>query len=106
MQKLGLTYISTLDEKVLRWNRESMGPVQDLKMNRDIESPSGVFRRRGCVLCEQDCKPGSVFGSHLSRRTVAGPLQPPPEDGRASHMSSHGVAPDRVYSIGQSPADG
>ena len=50
--------------------------------------------------------PGSVFGSHLSRRPVARPLQPPPEDGRASHMSSHGVAPDRVYSIGQSPADG
>ena len=28
------------------------------------------------------------------------------EDGRAGLVSSHGVAPDRVYSIGQSPADG
>ena len=28
------------------------------------------------------------------------------ENSRASLMFSHGVAPDRVYSIGQSPADG
>ncbi len=55
---------------------------------------------------EQDCKPGSVFDSHLSRPAVAGRLKPPPENGRASHMFSRGVAPDRVYSIGQSPADG
>ncbi len=55
---------------------------------------------------EQNCKPGSVFDSHLSRRAVAGALQPPPEDGRASLMSSHGVAPDRVYSGEQSPVTG
>ena len=28
------------------------------------------------------------------------------ENSRAGLMFSHGVAPDRVYSIGQSPADG
>ena len=55
---------------------------------------------------EQDCKPGSVFDSHLSRPAVADRLKPPPENGRASQMFSHGVAPNRVYSIGQSPADG
>jgi len=55
---------------------------------------------------EQNCKPGSVFDSHLSRPAVADRLKPPPENGRASHMFSHGVAPNRVYSIGQSPADG
>ena len=30
-------------------------------------------------LCEQNCKPGSVFDSHLSKRIVAGALQPPRE---------------------------
>ena len=55
---------------------------------------------------EQACKPGSVKNDHLSRPAVADRLKPPPEDGRADRMSSHGVAPDRVYSIGQSPADG
>ena len=35
---------------------------------------------------EQNCKPGSVFDSHLSRRTVAGTLKPPPGSGRASHV--------------------
>jgi len=55
---------------------------------------------------EQNCKPGSVFDSHLSRPAVADRLKPPPENGRASQMFSHGVAPNRVYSIGQSPADG
>lgn len=43
---------------------------------------------------------------HLSNPAVAGRLKPPPEDDRANHMSSHGVAPDRVYSDGQFPAVG
>ena len=51
------------------------------------------------LLCKQACKPGSVIeDSHLSWRIVAGTLQPPPENGRAGHVFSHGVAPDRVYS--------
>ena len=59
---------------------------------------------------EQNYKPGSVFDSHLSRRTVAGTLKPPRERpgkpwGR-SPCSHTGVAPDRVYSIGHSRADG
>ena len=45
-----------------------------------------MLRSRGHIFCEQNCKPGSVFGSHLSRRTVAGTLKPPPEDGWASLM--------------------
>ena len=31
------------------------------------------------MVCEQVCKPGSVFDSHLSKRAVAGALQPPRE---------------------------
>ena len=55
-------------------------------------------------LCEQNCKPGSVSDSHLSRRTVAGTLKPPRERpgkpwGR-SPCSHTGVAPNRVYSDG------
>ena len=57
---------------------------------------------------EQNYKPGSVFDSHLSRRTVAGTLKPPRERpgkpwGR-SPCSHTGVAPDRVYSDGLFPA--
>ena len=55
---------------------------------------------------EQNYKPGSVFDSHLSRRTVAGTLQPPRERSGQPICSHTGVAPDRVYSIGHSRADG
>ena len=70
--------------------------------------PHGVMRRGAPYLCEQVCKPGSVFDSHLSRRTVAGTLKPPRERpgkpwGR-SPCSHTGVAPDRVYSDGLFPA--
>ena len=54
---------------------------------------------------EPVCKPGSVENDHLSRPAVAGRFKPPPEDGRAGHVSSHGVAPDRVYSVHMSPCD-
>jgi hypothetical protein len=54
---------------------------------------------------ERVCKPGSVLNDHLSNPAVADRLKPPPEDDRANHMSSHGVAPDRVYSINMSPCD-
>ena len=43
-------------------------------IDRKGETPMGRLPLRR----EQDCKPGSVFGSHLSRRPVARPLQPPP----------------------------
>ncbi len=48
-------------------------------------------------------KPGSVLNDHLSNPAVADRLKPPPEDDRANLMSSHGVAPDRVYSTASSP---
>ncbi len=54
---------------------------------------------------ERVCKPGSVLNDHLSNPAVAGRLKPPPEDDRANRMSSHGVAPDRVYSVNMSPCD-
>jgi len=56
--------------------------------------------------CKRVCKPGSVLDGHQSTRAIANALQPPPENGRAGLVFSRGVAPDRVYSIGQSPADG
>ena len=46
---------------------------------RKRRSPAGVFRRRDYIMCEQNYKPGSVFDSHLSRRTVADTLKPPRE---------------------------
>ena len=55
---------------------------------------------------EPTCKPGSVKNDHLSRPAVANRLKPPPEDGRVSLLSSHGVAPDRVYSVTMSPWHG
>ena len=63
------------------------------------------------IYCEQNCKPGSVFDSHLSRRAVASVLQPPRERpgrpfGGEPRCSHTGVAPDRVYSDGQFPAVG
>ena len=61
--------------------------------------------RRFFLYIERVCKPGSVLNDHLSNPAVAGRLKPPPEDDRANHMSSHGVAPDRVYSINMSPCD-
>ena len=44
---------------------------------------------------EQDCKPGSVSGSHLSRRRVSAPLEPPPRDGRGAlaRMPAFGPVP-------------
>ena len=39
----------------------------------------GDFRRPSHILHEHDCKPGSVFDSHLSTRRVAAVLQPPRE---------------------------
>ena len=54
---------------------------------------------------EAVCKPGSVLNDHLSSPAVANRIKPPPENSRAGHMFSHGVAPDRVYSINMSPCD-
>ena len=39
----------------------------------------GDLRRPSHILHEHDCKPGSVFDSHLSTRRVAAVLQPPRE---------------------------
>ena len=35
-------------------------------------------KRSSFLFCDRYCKPGSVIDSHLSRRTVAGTLKPPP----------------------------
>ena len=66
----------------------------------------GDLRRPSHILHEHDCKPGSVFDSHLSTRRVAAVLQPPRERSGQPICSHTGVAPDRVYSIGHSRADG
>ena len=77
--------------------------------NRKEDRPQ--IMRTVLVYCEQNCKPGSVFDSHLSRRAVANALQPPRERpgrpfGGEPRCSHTGVAPDRVYSDGQFPAVG
>ena len=51
-------------------------------------------------ICDRACKPGSVIGSHLSRRAVAGALQPPSRRQPGQPCLLCGVAPDRVYSDG------
>ena len=56
-----------------------------LSLFKQAEAPAAVTQPGPC-LCEQNCKPGSVFDSHLSRRAVAGVFKPPPGSGRASHV--------------------
>ena len=70
------------------------------------EGPACGIPQAGPYHCEQNCKPGSVFDSHLSRRIVAGTLKPPREQPGQPLCSHTGVAPDRVYSDGQFPAVG
>ena len=55
----------------------------------------------GGVFHDRVCKPGSVIDSHLSRRTVAGALQPPSRKQPGKPCFLCGVAPDRVYSNGR-----
>ena len=69
-------------------------------MTRRKEKSAAFWQR----FFKRICKPGSVIDSHLSRRTVTDTLKPPPRDGRAGHLSLHGVAPDRVYITKLSPA--
>ena len=70
------------------------------------EGPACGIPQAGPYHCEQNCKPGSVFDSHLSRRIVAGTLKPPREQPGQPLCSHTGVAQDRVYSDGQFPAVG
>lgn len=76
-------------------------------MGVSIEASAKPVKRKtaigGFSFGEWVYKPGSVLNDHLSNPVVAGRLQPPPEDDRADRMSSHGVAPDRVYSTASSP---
>ena len=54
-------------------------PVHRAAVPASIGTKRGPGFRQDLFLYEQDCKPGSVSNSHLSRRTVAGTLQPPRE---------------------------
>ena len=67
--------------------------------------------RQGCLFFDkryhkQVGKPDSVENGHLSRRTVADALQPPPRGLPGKHCPLRGVAPDRVYITGLSPTGG
>ena len=53
------------------------------------------------IFYDRAYKPGSVIDSHLSRRTVAGTLQPPSRKQPGKPCFLCGVAPDRVYSDGR-----
>ena len=72
------------------------------RLFEDIKGPSRYARG---AFCDRDYKPGSVIDSHLSRRIVAGALQPPPRKQPGRPCFLHGVAPDRVYSNGRFHAD-
>ncbi len=54
------------------WETEDWAPIE---ITKKTDGTPSVFP----YSCEQDCKPGSVSGSHLSRRRVAAALQPPRE---------------------------
>ena len=69
-----------------------------------LKAPQGVSLRGFAY--DRVCKPGSVIDSHLSRRTVAGALQPPSRRQPGKPCLLCGVAPDRVYSGGHSRATG
>ena len=47
--------------------------------NRSEKAPAADHAAGTMSWHEQNCKPGSVFDSHLSKRIVAGALQPPRE---------------------------
>ena len=84
-----------------------MGKVADQGQNLQLSHAKALRLTGGVLLRELACKPGSVQNDHLSSSAVADRVKPPPEDGRAGHLSSyHGVAPDRVYSVDMSPCDG
>ena len=89
-------------EFVFDWIRVSIAHLFGIE-KRKRNSGLSLFL---LYLCEQNCKPGSVFDSHLSTRRVAAVLQPPRERSGQPICSHTGVAPDRVYSIGHSRADG
>ena len=84
----------TLTRKVVKWFFDSRN-----------KTPQRVESLRGFA-CDRVCKPGSVIDSHLSRRTVAGALQPPSRRQPGKPCLLCGVAPDRVYSGGHSRATG
>ena len=80
---------------------QNTSPGQPTRLRSIIERPA-VGR---AAVCNRVCKPGSVLDSHLSCRTVAGTLHATsPETAGPAICLLHGVAPDRVYSTGQSPA--
>ena len=67
-----------------------------------LKSPTKKRPRfSGGAFYDRVCKPGSVIDSHLSRRTVAGALQPPSRKQPGKPCFLCGVAPDRVYSNGR-----
>ena len=74
-------------------------------MTRLFEAIKVPSRKARGDFCDRVCKPGSVIDSHLSRRIVAGALQPPPRKQPGRPCFLHGVAPDRVYSNGRFHAD-
>ena len=77
--------------------RQSRPPLREGEIKPLTHSARGF--------CDRVYKPGSVIDSHLSRRIVAGALQPPPRKQPGKPCFLHGVAPDRVYSNGRFHAD-
>ena len=105
-QALGSVY----DELSALGVRFCLGPAYIDRLDYDV-----VFRTPGLHpdKLKNAVRPDTLVTSEMEAffalcpcRTVADALKPPPEDGRAGHASSHGVAPDRVYSSHMSPCAG
>ena len=71
--------------------------ASEKSLNHQQKNTPAFQRRR---FYDRVYKPGSVIDSHLSRRTVAGALQPPSRKQPGKPCFLCGVAPDRVYSNG------
>ena len=72
--------------------------ASEKSLNHQQKNTPAFQRRR---FYDRVYKPGSVIDSHLSRRTVAGALQPPSRKQPGKPCFLCGVAPDRVYSNGR-----
>ena len=77
--------------------------ASEKSLNHQQKNTPAFQRRR---FYDRVYKPGSVIDSHLSRRTVAGALQPPSRKQPGKPCFLCGVAPDRVYSNGRFHAIG
>ena len=63
-------------EEFVNWNHNAL--ILCRTTRAFLAKQEAAAKRSSFLFCDRYCKPGSVIDSHLSRRTVAGTLKPPP----------------------------